>query len=121
MNVENNVELAPISALWPKQDTTTRAQTPLLTLPPGESTLPARASESPGTMSPDAIRDTVERLNQEMIRRGIEFDIHDDSGRIVTRVVDRDSGELIRQIPAEEMLEVARRLDDDQGLLEIQA
>jgi len=36
---------------------------------------------------------------------------------VVTRIVDRESGEVIRQIPSEEVLRVAERLGEVQGRL----
>ncbi|WP_299261691.1 flagellar protein FlaG [uncultured Kushneria sp.] len=55
------------------------------------------------------------QLNQDFALIGIEFDIHDDSGRIVTRVIDRESGDVIRQIPTEEVLHMARMAARQQG------
>ncbi|GHC33731.1 hypothetical protein GCM10010082_30580 [Kushneria pakistanensis] len=63
------------------------------------------------------LEDAVAQLNQDFVLVGIEFDIHDDSGRIVTRVIDRESGEVIRQIPTEEVLVIARRAAHQQGRL----
>lgn len=45
------------------------------------------------------------------------FSIDDDSGRTVVKVVDSSTEETIRQIPSEEVLEIARALDKLQGLL----
>ncbi len=41
----------------------------------------------------------------------------DSTGKTVIKVVDSSTNELIRQIPSEEMLEIARALDRLQGLL----
>ncbi|WP_456267374.1 flagellar protein FlaG [Kushneria sp. AK178] len=76
---------------------------------------------SPLPMSQTAITaglaSAVTQLNREFAVIGIEFDIHDDSGRIVTRVIDRDSGDVIRQIPGEEVLHMARLAAREQGRL----
>lgn len=47
----------------------------------------------------------------------LEFKVDDDSGKVVVRVVDSQTNELIRQIPSEEMLSISRALDQMQGLL----
>ena len=47
----------------------------------------------------------------------IEFSIDEDSGQTVVKVIDRGTKEVIRQIPSEEMLELAKALDKLQGLL----
>lgn len=47
----------------------------------------------------------------------LAFEMDDDSGRTVIKITEASSGELIRQIPSEEMLEIAKALDRLQGLL----
>jgi len=47
--------------------------------------------------------------------RHLNFDIEDDSGDVVVKVVDRDTDEVIRQIPSEEFLRVSNKIN---GLLE---
>ncbi|WP_249979016.1 flagellar protein FlaG [Vreelandella olivaria] len=59
----------------------------------------------------------VQRINDVLRPRGLEFDISEQSARIITRVIDRETGDVIRQIPAEEVLLVAERLEEIQGRL----
>lgn len=47
----------------------------------------------------------------------LAFEMDDDTGRTVIKITEATSGELIRQIPSEEMLEIAKALDRLQGLL----
>jgi flagellar protein FlaG len=47
----------------------------------------------------------------------LEFSLDDETGKTIVKVVDSTTKELIRQIPSEEMLEIARALDRLQGLL----
>lgn len=47
----------------------------------------------------------------------LAFSIDDETGRTVIRIADAQTGELIRQIPPEEVLAIARSLDKMQGLL----
>ena len=57
---------------------------------------------------------------QEFIREtssDIEFSIDEDSVRTVVKVIDRETEEVIRQIPSQEMLDLAQALDKLQGLL----
>ena len=48
---------------------------------------------------------------------GVEFHLQDFGRRVVTRIVDRESGEVIRQIPSEEMLRIAESLERMRGRL----
>lgn len=54
---------------------------------------------------------------QAISNNSLDFAIDESSGKTLVRVTDRESGELIRQIPSEEMLEIARSLDRLQGIL----
>ena len=46
------------------------------------------------------------------VQRNLSFSIDQDSGHTVVKVIDSDSEEVIRQIPSEELLALARRLRD---------
>lgn len=47
----------------------------------------------------------------------LAFSIDEESNRTIVRVTDASTGELIRQLPSEEALAIARSLDKMQGLL----
>ncbi|MDR1708693.1 MAG: flagellar protein FlaG [Candidatus Accumulibacter sp.] len=51
------------------------------------------------------------------IASDIEFSIDEDSGRTVVKLIDRQTQDIIRQIPSQEMLDLAKALDKLQGLL----
>jgi flagellar protein FlaG len=46
----------------------------------------------------------------QIIRRDLNFALDEDSGKMVVKIVDAESQELVRQIPPEELLVLARRL-----------
>ncbi|WP_114765210.1 flagellar protein FlaG [Vibrio rhodolitus] len=54
----------------------------------------------------------VEQMNEfiSSIQTGLSFRIDEQSGRDVVTIYEESTGEIIRQIPDEEMLEVLRRL-----------
>jgi flagellar protein FlaG len=47
----------------------------------------------------------------------VEFSLDADSGRVVVKIIDSATQEVVRQIPMEEMLALAKALDKFQGLL----
>lgn len=47
----------------------------------------------------------------------LEFHTDAETGRVVVKIIDTATGELMRQIPMEEMLALAKSLDRLQGLL----
>lgn len=51
------------------------------------------------------------------LSRSLQFSIDERSGRTIVRVIDRATREVIRQIPSEEILALADRMDKVQGLL----
>ncbi|ADE15425.1 flagellar protein FlaG protein [Nitrosococcus halophilus Nc 4] len=61
--------------------------------------------------------DAVQSINDFMqnVRRELQFSIDEVTGRTVIKVVDRESEEVIRQIPPEEVLTLARRVAEEGG------
>ena len=50
-------------------------------------------------------------------QRDLQFSVDKDSDRLVVKVVDSETQEVIRQIPSEEMLRIARSLDSSESLI----
>jgi len=48
---------------------------------------------------------------------GISFSINKDLGKMVVKVIDKDTDEVIRQIPPEEMMRVMARMTEIVGML----
>ena len=69
--------------------------------------------EASGDAKQQRLQDAVSELNSfvQNIRRNLEFTIDDESGRIVIKVIDSESKEVIRQIPPEEAVQLARTLE----------
>lgn len=51
------------------------------------------------------------------IQRNLSFALDDSSGRVVVKVTDAASGEVIRQIPSEDVLKLAESLSEARSLL----
>lgn len=52
-----------------------------------------------------------------MMRKGLAFKVDETSGQAVVTVLDRDTGDVIRQMPTEEALALAEKLSEVTGLL----
>lgn len=65
------------------------------------------------------LEEAVEGANKffQSLSRTLQFNLNNDYGRLLVQIKDSESGDLVRQIPSEEMLELARRLDELNGLL----
>lgn len=104
-NASNVVNLRPVE----RQNTAT----------PG----PLDTAKTPQTtVTPDknGLHNTIEALNEvtQSVKRSLQFSVDEETGITVITVRDSESDEVIRQIPAEEMLKLARRmreLSDEAG------
>ncbi|MBL4911574.1 flagellar protein FlaG [Shewanella schlegeliana] len=67
----------------------------------------------------EGLHDIASELTDMMslMRKGLAFKVDEDSGRSVVSVMDVDSGDVIRQIPNEEALELAQKLNEVAGFL----
>ena len=60
------------------------------------------------------IQQAVREINEfvQNVQRDLSFNMDEASGRTVIRVIDRDSGDTIRQMPSEEVLAIATQIRD---------
>ncbi|BBN90409.1 flagellar protein FlaG [Azospira sp. I09] len=67
----------------------------------------------------EALQEATHRANQTVagLRSDLQFSIDNDTGASVVKLIDVKTKEVIRQIPAQEMLVIAKRLDELKGLL----
>lgn len=93
----------------------TEAQT---TLSPVE-TKAAIAAAQGEPVSLEQLNAVVEFISETVGQRSIatEISIDEDLGRVVIQINDKETGELVRQIPGEAFLEIAKRMEDLKGLL----
>lgn len=66
------------------------------------------------------VQQAVQMINKaiQTFSRNLEFSIDDAAiGKTVVKVVDKETGDMVRQIPSQETLDIARALDRLQGLL----
>ena len=62
----------------------------------------------------EELDETISQLNDSLqnVQRNLEFSIDNDAGKIVINVKDKVTDEVVRQIPSEEVLELARNLHE---------
>jgi len=65
------------------------------------------------------VENAVKTLNDftEMVAQNIKFSMDEESGKIIVKVVDTKTQEILRQFPSVEALSIARSIDKMQGLL----
>lgn len=62
----------------------------------------------------EAVEEVASKLQEfvNLLDKKLQFSVDEDSGRQVVRVTDQISGDVIRQIPSEEVLRLARNLSE---------
>ncbi len=63
----------------------------------------------------EAVKKVIEDLRSRLDRK-IEITVDKDLGRMVVKILDEKTGDLIRQIPPEEILAISKRLKDMEGI-----
>jgi flagellar protein FlaG len=117
------MSITSINLQTPVAQAVTAAQT--AGVPPPQRGAPAEAVSSRPVPASTPVEqqqqlESAIRSVQQFVRPmsgSLEFSMDDSTGKTVIKVVDNSTNELIRQIPSEEMLEIARALDRLQGLL----
>lgn len=73
--------------------------------------------------TPVQVEQAVRQVNESLVLRevGLQFEVDKETDMVVVKVVDRASGEVIRQIPNEEVVRIAKLMNDGNGLLVDQA
>lgn len=110
--LSNPVRAEPITV---DQAVSTTSVTPVQ-----ESTLPTPVVvQKPQANSAKDIEKAIATLNEhvQLNQRGIVFAVDKDTGIDVIKVVDSKTHKVILQFPSEDLIEVAKRLDDVRGVL----
>lgn len=81
--------------------------------------LAAEKSVEPDSILLESANSAVQAFKSlvQDIQRNLDFSVDDSSGQIVVKVIDGESGQLVRQIPSEELLRLSERLEDMRSLL----
>jgi flagellar protein FlaG len=88
----------------------------------GSARAPARAdatAPAQAAVDPAQLKQAAEAVNQQIQATvpNLRFSVDDDTGKMVVRIVDTATGDVIRQVPSEELLAISRSIDRLQGLL----
>jgi len=77
------------------------------------------ASEPVEEATPTQIENAVQEVNSSLASRSIslQFEIDKDTDKVIVKVVDLTNGEVIRQIPSEEVIRIAKVMGKAPGVL----
>jgi flagellar protein FlaG len=110
MMVEN------VSTIKTQNPTANTARVAVSDMPPPQRSEPERKAEPEIEVSQDVL-DAVQHDIRMMRDVGLHFSVHETTGRTVVRVVDKETEKLIREIPPEEFLNLAAKLEEMIGII----
>ena len=64
-----------------------------------------------------AFLDELEKDIEMIHNVGLRFSVHKPTGRTVVKVIDKETKELVREIPSENILNLASKLDEMLGMI----
>ena len=75
-------------------------------------------SENRNEAMREELNQAVSRLNDfvQSVQRDLQFDVNDDTGQTVVRVIDQQTDEVVRQIPDDLALKLAENLQQNEPL-----
>jgi len=84
-----------------------------------ETVRAARETADTARQGEQPLEEAVSSIQQfvQTVQRNLNFSLDDSTGRVVVKVTDGASGEVIRQIPSEEALRLAESLEQARSLL----
>lgn len=88
--------------------------------PPAFQAQQVRDEEAGAEIADDQLGAVVTQLNDaaQIVRSELNFRVDDDSGRTVVTVTNLETGEVVRQIPTEEVLVRARKTADSDASID---
>jgi len=80
-------------------------------------TAPAADRQAPP--SQNEIRQALDEVREVLapVAQNLRFSIDDDTGKTVIKIIDSSTDEVIKQIPSDEIIAIAKAVDRLQGLL----
>lgn len=120
--ISATVQAAPALPSQKTVEVASRSVSPVQ-IAPGQQPQDNRETVSNSSSQQQVPADELKRATDELLKRlgsvvpELQFSVDKDSGRTIIKVTDPATNELIRQIPAEEVLRLSKELDRLQGLL----
>ena len=90
--------------------------------PPAQAQAQAQAQENSTPVqpvSPEQLKAAVNSVREyiQPFNNNLEFSINEETNQFVVKVIDSETKEVIRQMPSQEMIAIAKALDSIKGLL----
>jgi flagellar protein FlaG len=96
------------------------AETPRAPATPAPADPQAKADvAAAAVVNQAAVKDAVKAANEAVrqVATNLKFETDDSTGAMVVRVIDSETQKVLRQMPSEEMLSLAKAMDRMRGLM----
>lgn len=70
-----------------------------------------------GEATNEQIKKAVADMNKKMSNTSCQFGIHEDTGRVMIKIVDKETKEVVKEFPAEETLEMIAKAWELAGIM----
>lgn len=124
MNVQGGDSVKPPQVVSPTQTAEKTAEKPasenVLSIDQAKRAEQKVAEEKRTRENQQVTKQMLEELEQDietMHNVGLKFSKHDDSGRTMIKVLNKENDEIIREIPAEDVLDLAAKIEEMIGIL----
>ena len=116
MNIDTSTSSTPVAAPPNTSADVAKAASTAVTAAVKQ---PAPAPQQTVQATVDAIRAAAKQIDTflKSVGRSLDIRVDDATGRMVVTVRDADSGDVIRQIPSEEALKLARSLGESSAAI----
>jgi len=117
MNIETSTATASAASVPSSPVEVAAVAKPAVTPAPVKQSAPAPQQTTQATV--DAIRAAAKQIDSflKSVGRSLDIRVDDATGRMVVTVRDANSGDVIRQIPSEEALKLARSLGESSAAI----
>jgi len=109
--------MEPVTISVEKQNLPTQARSPTHK----ETTVESREHTEPKKeLEPSRLKALLEDVGKDLKKLhnvDLQFSVHKPSGKIMVTVIDGSSGEILRELPPSEILDIAARVDIMLGLI----
>jgi len=76
-----------------------------------------KEEQTSGQASKEALKDAVDKINRSVSNTSAIFGIHDKTNRITIKIVDKETHDVVKEIPAEETLDLVAKAWEMAGIL----
>ncbi|PSJ18438.1 flagellar biosynthesis protein FlaG [Nitrosomonas supralitoralis] len=85
----------------------------------GNISIPKAQPDTTNPVQPDQLQKAVNEIEKfaQAASQNLKFSIDEDTGKTVIKVMDATTDEIVRQIPSEEAIDIARSLSKIHGAL----